>query len=108
MDERSKDSKSIAATLECNSSELPGHHLKGSSMTKSISLRLPQVLSDNPSKECSKVLGAQPLLDSSIHRSHSSLSQTAACSFRTSPPRPTVAEAAHSYHSLPLSMLEVI
>ncbi|PON76904.1 Ternary complex factor MIP1, leucine-zipper, partial [Parasponia andersonii] len=47
----------------------------------------------------------EKLLDSSIHRSHSSLSQRSACSFRASP-RKFLNKAVDSYHSLPLSMLE--
>ncbi|XP_021896587.1 uncharacterized protein LOC110813666 isoform X1 [Carica papaya] len=57
-------------------------------------------------KECNDSLGQQKLLDSGIHRSHSSLSQNAAHSFRMSPSSKAVAKAVDSYHSLPLSMLE--
>lgn len=64
----------------------------------------PQALVNSPPKECSG--GTQKLLDSSILRTHSSLSH-AGCSFRTSPPIGALAEALDSYHSLPLSMLEV-
>ncbi|XP_075478443.1 uncharacterized protein LOC142519343 isoform X1 [Primulina tabacum] len=52
--------------------------------------------------KCDDILGAESLVDSGIDRSHSSLSQYSASSFRTSPPY----EAVDSYHSLPLSMLE--
>ncbi|KAL6494763.1 hypothetical protein OROGR_031563 [Orobanche gracilis] len=45
-------------------------------------------------------------IDSSIYRSHSSLSQHSACSFRASPPFEPVSEVLDAYHSLPLSMLE--
>lgn len=57
---------------------------------------------------CNDVLGADPLSDTGIYRSHSSLSHSA-CSFRASPPHGgAVAEALDAYHSLPLSMLEVV
>ncbi|KAJ0744609.1 putative ternary complex factor MIP1, leucine-zipper [Helianthus annuus] len=42
----------------------------------------------------------EPLEDSTVHRSHSSLSS------RTNPPEKVVFEALDSYHSLPLAMLE--
>ncbi|KAL5562581.1 hypothetical protein UlMin_032328 [Ulmus minor] len=49
----------------------------------------------------------EKLLDSSIHRSHSSLSQRSACSsFRISSPAKFQNKAVDSYHSLPLAMLE--
>nr|GMC81085.1 uncharacterized protein LOC109161268 [Ipomoea batatas] len=69
----------------------------------SPALQQPQGLVNSPPKECSG--GTQKLLDSSILRTHSSLSH-AGCSFRTSPPIGALAEALDSYHSLPLSMLE--
>lgn len=62
----------------------------------------------NPPKECNDVWETQKILDSSIHRSHSSLSQHSACSIRTSSPMMSLNKAVDSYHSLPLSMLEVI
>lgn len=62
----------------------------------------------NQLKECNDNWEPQKLLDSSIHRSHSSLSQRSACSFRTSSPKESLNKAVDSYHSLPLSMLEVI
>lgn len=99
-------SKTTADTLECNSAK---HIVQDSSMFDSMSSRLPQAVIHNPANNCSDILRVQPLLDSSIqYRSHSSLSQSSACSYRTSPPRSTNAEAMHSFHSLPLSMLEVI
>ena len=61
----------------------------------------------SPSKESDDLLGGKTLTDSSIHRSHSSLSQRSARSFRTYAPTGALAEAIESYHSLPLSMLEV-
>ncbi|KAM6541731.1 hypothetical protein CsatB_006178 [Cannabis sativa] len=57
------------------------------------------------SQECVDAWEPEKLLDSSIHRSHSSLSQRSACSFRASP-RKFLNKAVDSYHSLPLSMLE--
>ncbi|GFY89960.1 electron transporter, putative [Actinidia rufa] len=56
--------------------------------------------------ESGDLLGGNTLTDSSIHRSHSSLSQHSARSFRTYAPTGALAEAVESYHSLPLSMLE--
>ncbi|MBA0642743.1 hypothetical protein Goklo_027086 [Gossypium klotzschianum] len=58
----------------------------------------------NPPKECDDVWGAEKLLDSSIYRSHSSLSQRSAYSVNS--PQRAVARAEELYHSLPLSMLE--
>lgn len=63
-------------------------------------LMLPRNSSANP-PEWIDLRGSQKLLDSSIHRSHSSLSQNSAYLTRTPP------KAVDSYHSLPLSMLEV-
>lgn len=58
-------------------------------------------------KESGHLSGSMIVENSSIHRSHSSLSQHSACSFRTYPPMGTLSKAVNSYHSLPLSMLEV-
>ena len=57
----------------------------------------------NSAKESGHISGAKTLLDSSIHRSNSSLSHRSA-SFRT---RMGIKGAVLSYHSVPLSMLEV-
>ncbi|XP_057493867.1 uncharacterized protein LOC130779286 [Actinidia eriantha] len=57
----------------------------------------------NPVKESGRISGEKTLLDSSIHRSNSSLSHRSA-SFRTR--MGSIKEAVFSYHSLPLSMLE--
>ncbi|XP_059314135.1 uncharacterized protein LOC132064971 [Lycium ferocissimum] len=57
----------------------------------------------NPIKDCDD--DTQKLIDSTILRCHSSLSH-AACSFRASPSVAALADAADSYHSMPLSMLE--
>ncbi|CAI9104446.1 OLC1v1003115C1 [Oldenlandia corymbosa var. corymbosa] len=63
---------------------------------------------DSQQKRCDDILGSQVLIDSSIHRSHSSLSHRSAVAARNSPSQGplAVAEAVESYHSLPLSMLE--
>ncbi|KAK6131908.1 hypothetical protein DH2020_034345 [Rehmannia glutinosa] len=61
-----------------------------------------------PTIKCNDILGSDTLIDSGIFRSHSSLSQHSACSFRMSPTFETVAEGVDAYHSLPLSMLERI
>ncbi|XP_016479610.2 uncharacterized protein LOC107800872 isoform X2 [Nicotiana tabacum] len=60
----------------------------------------------NPPEECTEKKGAPNLVDTTILRSHSSLSHTAA-SFKPSPSVGFLADAVDSYHSLPLSMLEV-
>nr|XP_016479610.1 PREDICTED: uncharacterized protein LOC107800872 isoform X2 [Nicotiana tabacum] len=61
---------------------------------------------ENPREECNVTAGAPNLVDTTIVRSHSSLSHTAA-SFKPSPSVGFLADAVDSYHSLPLSMLEV-
>lgn len=61
---------------------------------------------DNSLKQSEDILGAQILFDSSIGRSHSSLSQRSPIVLRNSS-LGTLTEAIESYHSLPLSMLEV-
>lgn len=83
----SSNSNSKSATHKSIFREAPGHHIAR--------------------KESGDLSGSMILENSSIHRSHSSLSQHSACSFRTYLPVGTLAEAVHSYHSLPLSMLEV-
>ncbi|XWS41991.1 hypothetical protein CRYUN_Cryun17cG0130100 [Craigia yunnanensis] len=60
---------------------------------------------DNPWKEPSGT-GEEKLLDSGVHRCHSSLSQHAVLSSRTSPPDETLAKAVRACHSQPLSMME--
>ncbi|KAJ6707847.1 TERNARY COMPLEX FACTOR MIP1 LEUCINE-ZIPPER PROTEIN [Salix viminalis] len=55
-------------------------------------------------KECNGTWGPAKLLDSSIHRCHSSMSQR---SIGTSPATRLIARAVDSCHSLPLSMLEL-
>ncbi|XP_021273633.1 uncharacterized protein LOC110408847 isoform X3 [Herrania umbratica] len=51
-------------------------------------------------------IGAEKLLDSGVHRCHSSLSQRSAFSSRTSPPDETLDKAVRACHSQPLSMVE--
>lgn len=92
------------------SAEAPGQDImpeKEKSVTQSGN-HISQNSLRNRLKECNDNWEPEKLLDSSIHRSHSSLSQRSACSFRTSPPKESLNKAVDSYHSLPLSMLEVI
>ncbi|KAJ1410428.1 Ternary complex factor MIP1, leucine-zipper [Sesbania bispinosa] len=56
-------------------------------------------------KECNNQLEPETVLDSSIHRCHSALSQQTACSIEASPVN-IKTKAVECYHSLPLSMLE--
>ncbi|XVF59544.1 hypothetical protein PTKIN_Ptkin07bG0284700 [Pterospermum kingtungense] len=51
-------------------------------------------------------IGEEKLLDSGVHRCHSSLSQRSVFSKRTSPPDETLAKALRACHSQPLSMME--
>lgn len=64
--------------------------------------------SNDPPKKCNDNWQPQELLDAGIRRSHSSLSHHSACSIRASSPIKSLDKAVDSYHSLPLSMLEVI
>jgi hypothetical protein len=57
-------------------------------------------------KECINQLEPESVLDSSIHRCYSALSQQTACSIEASS-EDIRTKAAESYHSLPLFMLEV-
>ncbi|PON54096.1 Ternary complex factor MIP1, leucine-zipper [Parasponia andersonii] len=61
---------------------------------------------ENPWKESKGIGGEEKLLDSSVHRCHSSLSQRSAFSTRTSPPGESSAKAVRYCHSQPLSMME--
>ncbi|KAK9077297.1 hypothetical protein SSX86_005634 [Deinandra increscens subsp. villosa] len=56
---------------------------------------------DNPPKEFGSILESQPMEDSNVNRSHSSLS------YRTPPLYMAANQAFESYHSLPLGMLEL-
>ncbi|KAF2283636.1 hypothetical protein GH714_012868 [Hevea brasiliensis] len=62
---------------------------------------------DNPCKESSGIGGEEKLLDSGVHRCHSSLSQRSAFPTRTSPPEESLGRAVRACHSQPLSMMEV-
>ncbi|KAK6254077.1 hypothetical protein QUC31_015797 [Theobroma cacao] len=87
--------------------EVQAHYImsdKENLATQSSDLETSRNSIGNPPKECSDIWGAEKLLDSSIHRSHSSLSQRSA--FSVTSPQKTVAKAVDLYHSLPLSMLE--
>ncbi|KAL3538934.1 hypothetical protein ACH5RR_002300 [Cinchona calisaya] len=88
--------------------EIPECNIIEDSATNAGNLMSSEGSVDNPLKECDDILGSQILFDSSIHRSHSSLSHRSAVAVRTSPLQGplAVAEAVESYHSLPLSMLE--
>lgn len=57
-------------------------------------------------KECNNRFEPETVLDSSIHRCHSALSQRTDCSIEASPVN-IETKAMESYHSLPLFMLEV-
>ncbi|KAH0977706.1 hypothetical protein GBA52_027425 [Prunus armeniaca] len=75
-------------------------------VTYSDDLMSPRNSIVKPLKECNDIVEQQKLLDSSIHRTCSSLSQRSTCSTRTSPRTKSRAKAVDSYHSLPFSMLE--
>lgn len=106
LDERSK---SNLATNGCAFSQIYGNNFTSKKKISAInsSSSMPTQDPIEKPKEHIGVFGSQVIVDSSIHRSHSSLSQRSARSFRTSLPLGTLAETAHLYHSLPLSMLEV-
>ncbi|CBI38353.3 unnamed protein product, partial [Vitis vinifera] len=59
----------------------------------------------NPRKE-SNGISEEKILDSSVHRCHSSLSQRSAFPTRTSPPAESLTKAIRACHSQPLSMME--
>lgn len=98
--------KSNSATKERKLSEVKKHNNKSKEnpITNSTSPSLSPF--GNPPEECTEKKGAPNLVDTTILRSHSSLSHTAA-SFKPSPSVGFLADAVDSYHSLPLSMLEV-
>lgn len=60
----------------------------------------------NPWKGSNRIGGEEKLLDSSVHRCHSSLSYRSAFSIRTSPPADSLDKALRACHSQPLSMIE--
>ncbi|TQD76720.1 hypothetical protein C1H46_037754 [Malus baccata] len=91
------------------SAEVPGQDVtqeNDNTVTSSNDLLSPRHSTGNLLKECNDILDQQKLLDSSIHRCYSSLSQHSTCSIRTSPRTKSRAKAVDSYHSLPFSMLE--
>ncbi|KAJ4715014.1 Ternary complex factor MIP1, leucine-zipper [Melia azedarach] len=61
---------------------------------------------DNPIKESSGIGGEEKILDSGVHRCHSSLSQRSAFPARSSPPADSLGRAVRACHSQPLSMME--
>ncbi|KAF5193020.1 electron transporter, putative (Protein of unknown function, DUF547) [Thalictrum thalictroides] len=71
-------------------------------------LHRPQDLVANPRKEIGTTMVNEMLLDSGIHRSHSSLSYRSAFRIRTSPPMENQAKGVWSCHSQPLSSLEYV
>ncbi|KAM1348915.1 hypothetical protein PS2_003082 [Malus domestica] len=97
------------ATRKGVSAEVPGQDVtqeNDNTVTSSNDLLSPRHSTGNLLKECNDILDQQKLLDSSIHRCYSSLSQHSTCSIRTSPRTKSRAKAVDSYHSLPFSMLE--
>ncbi|XP_050366692.1 uncharacterized protein LOC126785128 isoform X2 [Argentina anserina] len=75
-------------------------------ITYSDDLTLPRSSSGKPFNECLGIWEPEKVLDSSIHRCYSSLSQHSTCSPRTSPRTMSRTKAVDSYHSLPFTMLE--
>lgn len=73
------------------------------SAIRNTSPSLPPV--GNPPEECNGTTGNPSLVDTTVLRSHSSLSHNASA-FKPSPLVGVLADAVDSYHSLPLSMLE--
>ncbi|KAF5752941.1 putative electron transporter [Tripterygium wilfordii] len=61
---------------------------------------------ENPLKDANGTGREEKLLDSSVNRCHSSLSQHRAFSGRTSPPEDSLGKAVRACHSQPLSMME--
>ncbi|KAL7206627.1 hypothetical protein ACSBR2_019361 [Camellia fascicularis] len=105
LDEKST---STSTTHKWVSLKVPGHNVSTKNESSVINSNCFPPSQDsiyNPPKESGDISGTKALLDSSIRRCHSSLSQRSACSFIASP-MGSFAEAVHSHHSLPLSMLE--
>ncbi|PRQ23516.1 putative ternary complex factor MIP1, leucine-zipper [Rosa chinensis] len=75
-------------------------------ITYADDLTLPRSTSGKPFKECNGIWEPEKLLDLSIHRCYSSLSQRSTCSPKTSPRTKCQTKNVDSYHSLPFSMLE--
>ena len=62
---------------------------------------------DSPPGEDSEAQEQKGVLDSGIHRSHSSLSHHSTYSIQSPPSAGKATEAVYMYHSVPLTMLEV-
>lgn len=102
--------RSSSVTHQGSYKEVSGQDVTSESsktITYSDDLTLPRSSSGKPFKECNDIWEPEKLLDSSIHRCYSSLSQRSTCSPRTSPRIKSQTKAVDSYHSLPFSMLEV-
>lgn len=63
---------------------------------------------ENPLEESNRIGTDEKLLDSSVHRCHSSLSQRSAFATRATPQDESLAKALRACHSQPLTMMEVI
>ncbi|KAF3438852.1 hypothetical protein FNV43_RR17127 [Rhamnella rubrinervis] len=61
---------------------------------------------ENPFEESNRIGAEEKLLDSSVHRCHSSLSQRSAFANRATPLDESLAKALRACHSQPLSMME--
>lgn len=61
---------------------------------------------DNQCKELNGIGGEEKILDSGVHRCHSSLSQRSAFPTKTSPPADSLGKALRACHSQPLSLIE--
>lgn len=84
-------SESDISTKEANPDIVSGHQL-----------------ANKPWKESTGIGGGEDqLLDSAVHRCHSTLSQRSAFPTRTSAPEESLGRAVRSCHSQPLSMMEV-
>lgn len=101
MDESTKPGE---ATGNCNLSESQAH---GISTKNENSMKLPQHLVYNPSKESGEFSERGTIMDPYMHRSHSSLSHRFDRSLEMTYHVGTQSEAVNPHHSLPLSMLEV-
>lgn len=95
--------KSDSAIGKWNLSEFRAH---GISTKNGSSMTLPHDLGENPLKESGEFSAKETIIDSSIHRSHSSLSHRFDRSLEKTYPIGILSEDANPYHSLPLSMLE--
>ncbi|KAL6213496.1 hypothetical protein ACLB2K_012943 [Fragaria x ananassa] len=101
--------RSSSVTHQGSHKEVSGQDVTSEStktITYSDDLTLPRSSSGKPFKECNDIWEPEKLVDSSIHRCYSSLSQRSTCSPPTSPRIKSQTKAVDSYHSLPFSMLE--